>query len=214
MRAVIQRVREASVTVDEGVVGATGPGVVVLLGVARGDGEEDARRLAGKVARLRIFENEEGRFDRSLLDIQGEALVVSQFTLIADTRKGNRPSFTDAADPAEAETLYEVFCDVLAERRRPGVTRRLRRPHGGRARERRAGDHRARDVDAPAAIVERMGARSATAILFAKDAAASADWYGKLGFEIEFTHRFDHHSPLFVGLVVGRRPDHALGAQR
>jgi D-aminoacyl-tRNA deacylase len=114
MRAVIQRVREASVTVADGVVGAAGPGVVVLLGVARGDGEEEARRLAGKVARLRIFENEEGRFDRSLLDVQGEALVVSQFTLIADTRKGNRPSFTGAADPAEAEQLYETFCDVLA----------------------------------------------------------------------------------------------------
>ena len=114
MRAVIQRVREASVTVDESVVGATGPGVVVLLGVARGDGEDEARRLAGKVARLRIFENEQGRFDRSLLDVQGEALVVSQFTLIANTQKGNRPSFTDAADPTEAEPLYETFCDVLA----------------------------------------------------------------------------------------------------
>ena len=83
----------------------------MLLGIASGDGEEDARRLAGKVARLRIFENEDGRFDRSLLDVQGAALVVSQFTLIADTRKGNRPSFTDAADPAEAEPLYEAFCD-------------------------------------------------------------------------------------------------------
>ena len=106
--------REASVTVDERVVAGIGTGALVLLGVARGDAEENARRLAGKVARLRVFENEDGRFDRSLVDVRGAALVVSQFTLIADTRKGNRPSFTDAADPAEAESLYEAFCDALA----------------------------------------------------------------------------------------------------
>jgi D-aminoacyl-tRNA deacylase len=115
MRVVVQRVREASVVVEERVASAIGPGVVVLLGVASGDGEEEARRLAGKVARLRIFENEDGRFDRSLLDVHGEALVVSQFTLIADTRKGNRPSFTDAAEPADAEPLYEAFCSALAD---------------------------------------------------------------------------------------------------
>jgi D-aminoacyl-tRNA deacylase len=115
MRAVVQRVREASVVVEERVASAIGPGVVALLGVASGDGEEEARRLAGKVAMLRIFENEDGRFDRSLLDVHGEALVVSQFTLIADTRKGNRPSFTDAAEPAEAEPLYEAFCSALAD---------------------------------------------------------------------------------------------------
>jgi D-aminoacyl-tRNA deacylase len=107
-------VREASVSVEGRVVSATGPGVVVLLGVAKGDGDDEARRLAAKVARLRVFENEDGRFDRSLVDVQGVALVVSQFTLIADTRKGNRPSFTDAADPGEAEPLYEAFCDTLA----------------------------------------------------------------------------------------------------
>jgi D-tyrosyl-tRNA(Tyr) deacylase len=111
---VVQRVREASVTVDERVVAAIGTGALVLLGVARGDTEVDARRLAAKVARLRVFENEDGRFDRSLVDVRGGALVVSQFTLIADTRKGNRPSFTDAADPAEAESLYEAFCEALA----------------------------------------------------------------------------------------------------
>jgi D-aminoacyl-tRNA deacylase len=115
MRVVVQRVREASVVVEERVASAIGPGVVVLLGVASGDGEEEARRLAGKVARLRIFENEDGRFDRSLRDVHGEALVVSQFTLIADTRKGNRPSFTDAAEPADAEPLYEAFCSALAD---------------------------------------------------------------------------------------------------
>jgi D-tyrosyl-tRNA(Tyr) deacylase len=100
--------------VDERVVAAIGVGALVLLGVARRDAEEDARRLAAKVARLRVFENADGRFDRSLVDVQGAALVVSQFTLIADTRKGNRPSFIDAADPADAEALYEAFCDALA----------------------------------------------------------------------------------------------------
>ena len=93
--------------------GEIGPGLCVLLGVARGDGAEDAVRLAGKIARLRIFEDDAGRFDRSLLDTGGAALVVSQFTLIADTAKGNRPSFSDAAPPGEAEPLYERFCDEL-----------------------------------------------------------------------------------------------------
>jgi D-tyrosyl-tRNA(Tyr) deacylase len=85
----------------------------VLLGVARGDGEAQAVRLAGKIAQLRIFEDEQGRFARSLLDTGGAALVVSQFTLLADTSKGNRPSFTDAASPGVAEPLYERFCDEL-----------------------------------------------------------------------------------------------------
>ena len=86
----------------------------MLLGVAVGDSEEDAVRLAGRVARLRVFENEDGRFDRSLVDSGGSALVVSQFTLIADTTKGNRPSFADAAPPEIAEPLYARFCDALA----------------------------------------------------------------------------------------------------
>ena len=113
MRVVCQRVSEALVTVDRAVVGEIGPGLVVLLGLERGDGNPDAERLAGKVARLRIFEDEAGKFDRSLLDNTGEALVVSQFTLIAETTKGNRPSFGDAARPEQAETLYEAFCDAL-----------------------------------------------------------------------------------------------------
>jgi D-aminoacyl-tRNA deacylase len=111
----VQRVAEARVRVGEEVVGEIGAGLCVLLGVARGDEEVDAERLAGRAARLRIFENEEGKFDRSLLDIGGAALVVSQFTLIADTAKGNRPSFTEAAPPAEAERLYEAFCAALRE---------------------------------------------------------------------------------------------------
>lgn len=113
VRAVVQRVREASVTVEGEVVAACGIGVLVFLGVARDDESDTATRLAGKVARLRIFENDEGRFDGSLLDVGGQALVVSQFTLVADTRKGNRPSFTHAAQPARAEQLVEAFAAGL-----------------------------------------------------------------------------------------------------
>jgi D-tyrosyl-tRNA(Tyr) deacylase len=113
MRAVVQRVREASVTVDGEVVASCGRGLAILLGVAVEDDPGAADRLAGKIARLRIFENEEGRFDLSLLDVGGEALAVSQFTLIADTGKGNRPSFTGAARPEVAEPLYERFCEAL-----------------------------------------------------------------------------------------------------
>lgn len=113
MRAVVQRVARARVLIDGEARSEIGAGLCVLLGVARGDDAASAERLAGRVARLRIFENEEGRFDRSLLDVGGAALVVSQFTLLADTAKGNRPSFTDAAPPEEAEPLYERFCEVL-----------------------------------------------------------------------------------------------------
>src|SRR5919197_3503389 len=109
MRAVCQRVSRARVTPG----GEIGRGLCVLLGVAEADTEAEADRLAGKVARLRIFENEEGKFDRSLLDVRGAALVVSQFTLIADTAKGNRPSFSEAAPPEQAEELYVRFCDEL-----------------------------------------------------------------------------------------------------
>lgn len=99
--------------VGEEVAGEIGLGLCVLLGVARGDEPADAERLAGKVARLRIFENEVGKFDRSVQDIGGAVLVVSQFTLIAGTEKGNRPSFAEAAPPDEAEALYGAFCAVL-----------------------------------------------------------------------------------------------------
>jgi D-tyrosyl-tRNA(Tyr) deacylase len=115
VRAVVQRVASASVATDGEVVARIGRGVVVLVGVASTDAEDAAGRLARRVARLRIFENDVGRFDHSLLDVRGEALVVSQFTLVADTRKGNRPSFTDAAPPAHAEPLYEAFASVLEE---------------------------------------------------------------------------------------------------
>ena len=95
-------------------VGQIGDGLLVLLGVARGDTRADAERVAAKLAKLRIFEDDAGRFDRSLLDSGGEVLAVSQFTLLADTTKGNRPSFTDAAPPEEAEPLYDAFCEAVA----------------------------------------------------------------------------------------------------
>src|SRR5262245_16435859 len=114
MRAVVQRVSRASVSVEESLIAEIGRGVLVLLGVAETDGNDEATRLAGKIARLRIFAADDGRFDFSLLDVDGEALVVSQFTLIADTAKGNRPSFIEAARPEVAEPLYERFCEELA----------------------------------------------------------------------------------------------------
>ncbi|HEX7254925.1 MAG TPA: D-aminoacyl-tRNA deacylase [Gaiellaceae bacterium] len=113
MRAVVQRVAEARVLVDGEGVAEIGAGLCVLLGVAREDDEGEAVRLADKVAKLRVFENEDGRFDRSVVDAGGAALVVSQFTLIADTAKGNRPSFSGAAPPEQAEPLYESFCAAL-----------------------------------------------------------------------------------------------------
>ena len=109
MKAVVQRVARASVTPG----GAIGAGVCILLGIADGDDAARTVRLAEKIARLRIFQNEDGKFDRSLLDTGGAALVVSQFTLIADTAKGNRPSFSHAARPEVAEPLYERFCEEL-----------------------------------------------------------------------------------------------------
>lgn len=113
MKAVIQRVSRASVQVEGKTVGAIGRGLVVLLGVAQGDGVDDARRLAQKTAEMRIFEDPEGRFNLSLLDTGGEALVVSQFTLLADTRRGRRPSFTEAAPPEVAEALVGEFEEAL-----------------------------------------------------------------------------------------------------
>lgn len=109
MKALLQRVSAASVSVAGEVVGRIGRGVVVLVGVASGDTEKDARYLAQRTVNLRIFPDQAGKFNLSALDIGGELLVVSQFTLLADTRKGRRPSFTDAAPPAQAEELFEVF---------------------------------------------------------------------------------------------------------
>jgi D-tyrosyl-tRNA(Tyr) deacylase len=129
MRAVLQRVKQSAVRVDGQVVGAIDRGFVVLVGVGQGDGDEQAQWLAHKIAGLRVFEDEDGRFNLSLLDVGGGCLVVSQFTLYADARKGRRPSFTDAAPPEIAEPLIERFAGVL---RREGVPRVERGMFGAR----------------------------------------------------------------------------------
>ena len=109
MKVLLQRVSRASVSVDGEVVGAIGKGLAVLVGIANGDTEEDARFMAAKTAELRIFSDNDGKFNLSAKDTGGELLIVSQFTLLADARKGRRPSFTDAAPPAEAAKLFEAF---------------------------------------------------------------------------------------------------------
>jgi len=115
VRAVVQRVRRASVTVEDDVTGRVETGVLVLLGVTHGDTEAQGQWLAKKIAGLRIFPDDAGRMNLSLLDIDGQALVVSQFTLYGDCRKGRRPSFVGAAHPTEAEPLYEAFCQSLRD---------------------------------------------------------------------------------------------------
>lgn len=115
MRAVLQRVSEARVEVEGRTVGRIGPGLLILLGVAEEDGPDQAAALAAKVVRLRIFENQGSHFDLDLRQTGGQALVVSQFTLYADTRKGRRPSFSRAARPEKAQPLYQAFCRALRE---------------------------------------------------------------------------------------------------
>jgi len=115
MKAVIQRVRHASVVVGGETVGSIGPGLVVLLGAARGDSEDDVRWIARKMAEMRIFSDAEGKFNLGLSDVGGAILLVSQFTLLADTRKGRRPSFLDAAVPDEAEMLVNLCAQYLRE---------------------------------------------------------------------------------------------------
>jgi len=111
--AVVQRVISSSVTIDGAVVDAIGPGLNVLLGVADGDAEADAEYLAAKIANLRIFEDQQGKMNRSLMDMGGQILVVSQFTLLADCRKGRRPSFINAAEPVLAQRLYQYFVEIM-----------------------------------------------------------------------------------------------------
>jgi D-aminoacyl-tRNA deacylase len=113
MRALLQRVSKASVTVEGQTVSAIGKGLLILLGVGHGDGEEQAKFLAEKIAKLRVFEDAQGKTNLSILDVQGEAIVVSQFTLYADARKGRRPSFIDAALPEVAEPLVHRFVELL-----------------------------------------------------------------------------------------------------
>ena len=114
MKALVQRVTEGSVTVDGQLIGSIGRGLVILFGAGRGDTEKDVHYLAEKCANLRIFEDAAGKMNLSLLDVGGEALVISQFTLYGDCRKGRRPGFSDAADPAEAEQFYEHFLAEIA----------------------------------------------------------------------------------------------------
>ncbi len=116
MRAVVQRVSRAEVRVEGRTVGAVGRGLLVLLGVATGDGEAEAKLLADKVAQLRIFEDEGGKMNLSVAEVGGAVLVVSQFTLLGDARKGNRPGFSAAAPPQEANALYQRFCALLRDR--------------------------------------------------------------------------------------------------
>ena len=113
MRLVLQRVSEASVSVGGEVVGEIGHGLVALVGIGEGDDAKTVTRAAEKTAEMRIFRDEDGRFDRSVLDVEGSVLIISQFTLLADTRRGNRPSFTWAADPAVAEPLVSLYIETL-----------------------------------------------------------------------------------------------------
>jgi len=114
MRVCIQRVKQASVTVERELVGEIGPGMLVLVGIGQEDGEEEVVQMVEKLVGLRIFQDDQGKMNRSLLDMQGEMLVVSQFTLWGDCRKGRRPSFTSAAEPELAERLYERFVELVA----------------------------------------------------------------------------------------------------
>ncbi len=122
MRALIQRVKFGKVSIENRTVASIGPGLVILLGIGQGDGEMQAEFLAEKIATLRIFEDEAGKFNLSILEKRGEALVVSQFTLFADTRKGRRPSFTEAAAPEVAAPLVDRFADLLRRRGIPTQT--------------------------------------------------------------------------------------------
>jgi D-tyrosyl-tRNA(Tyr) deacylase len=122
VRAVVQRVSRAEVRVEGRPTGRIGRGLAVLLGVARDDGEEDARLLADRIAALRVFEDAAGKMNLALAEVGGGVLVVSQFTLLGDARKGNRPSFVDAAGPEAASALYERFCTLLREKGLPVAT--------------------------------------------------------------------------------------------
>ena len=147
MRAVVQRVKEARVTVDGEVVGRIGRGLLVLLGVGVGDGDAEAEAMAEKVANLRIFADEKGQMNLSVLDVAGEALVVSQFTLLGDVRRGRRPSYIDAAPARRGQPALRALRGGGAPARSPGRDRRLPGHDGRGARERRAGDDPSRQQE-------------------------------------------------------------------
>ena len=146
MRVLLQRVSRAAVAVDGAEVGAVGRGFLALVGVTHEDDVAAARKLAAKTARLRVFADEAGLMNLALGDVGGAVLAVSQFTLYADTRRGNRPSFTDAAPPEQGEAVYEAYVEALRAAGRAGRDRRLRRAHAGRPGQRRTGDDPARGV--------------------------------------------------------------------
>lgn len=125
MRALLQRVSEASVKVDEELIGQTGRGLLILICAMQGDTDAQAAQMAAKIAKLRIFTDEAGKMNRSVVDVSGSALVVSQFTLAADTSRGNRPGFSSAAPPAEGERLYELFAAELTAQGIPVETGRF-----------------------------------------------------------------------------------------
>ena len=125
MRALLQRVSRASVSVDNTVIGEIGPGLLILVCAMQGDTDENAVKLAQKISKLRIFEDEAGKMNRSVTDVNGAALVVSQFTLAADTSRGNRPGFSTAASPDEGERLYELFAGQIAALGIPVATGRF-----------------------------------------------------------------------------------------
>ena len=129
MRAVVQRVANASVTVDDRITGKIDAGALIYLGVGRDDTEKDADYLAEKIINLRIFEDNEGKMNLSLVDVKGQALIVSQFTLYGDSRKGRRPSFTDAAPPEEGERLFKYFVEQMQNKWKIGVETGIFREH-------------------------------------------------------------------------------------
>jgi D-tyrosyl-tRNA(Tyr) deacylase len=146
LKIVLQRVREASVSVDGTLVSRIGPGLLLLGGIAKGDTQTEADWLAEKVAGLRVLADDEGKMNLSVRDTGGEVLAVSQFTLLADTRKGKRPSFVDAAPPGEAEPLFDYFCERLRGGRDPSKDRLLRGDDGRGARQRRPRNHHTGEV--------------------------------------------------------------------
>ncbi len=150
MRAVVQRVRRASVTIDGQVAGEIGAGLLVLLGVTHADTAEQARWLAEKIVGLRIFGDDEGKMNRDVTEAGGAVLIVSQFTLYGDCRKGRRPSFIDAAPPPIAIPLYEAFIDGVKRAGRAGRDGPVRRGHAGRTGQRRSGDVDRREQVGPA----------------------------------------------------------------
>ena len=146
MRALIQRVISGKVSVEGNPIAKIGHGLVIMLGIGQGDTEEKAKYLAEKTATLRVFSDSEGKFNQSLLDVNGAALVISQFTLYSDTRKGRRPSFIEAARPEVGCTAYRKICRIIEFHGCSGANRQFWRSYAGGDRKRRPGDNTAREI--------------------------------------------------------------------